>query len=177
MQAALQQNPSAQKPDAHWPGFVHGVLFIPSPQLPSTHLRPVTQSASLAQTPRQTFVAESHKNGAHTLVAPSRQRPAPSQVLTPTMAPVSQTPGLQTVSGKWLRHLPVPSQVPSSPQVDLSWATHWLATSGLTPAGVSVQVPSAVPKLHVMHVPPHAVSQQIPSAQKPLPHCAAVQQA
>jgi hypothetical protein len=60
-QALLQQTPlplatSAQKPDAHSSGLAHSNPFIFLPHIPSTHLRPATQSASLVQAPKHAFV-------------------------------------------------------------------------------------------------------------------------
>jgi hypothetical protein len=52
-----------------------------------------------------------------------------------------------------------------------------LAERGLTPAGVGVQVPSEVANPQDIQVPEQAVSQQYPSAQKPLAHSAPQTQA
>ena len=123
-QDVLQQTPSAQKPDEHSAPTPHGNPFILGPHIPFTHLRPATQFASLLQVEKQAFVAALHKYGAQTVDADSLHRPAPSHVLMPMIAPESHVPALHVVPGTWLRHFPVPSQVPSRPQVDLSWPTH-----------------------------------------------------
>src|SRR5262245_36468173 len=103
-QALLQQTPlpltmSAQKVDAHSSAFAHTAPFIFLPQLPPTHLRPATQSASLEHPSKQSLVPRLHEKGAHTLVSPSLHAPAPSQVYVPTTASESQDPALQTVPG------------------------------------------------------------------------------
>lgn len=103
-QSLLQQTPlpltmSAQKVDAHSSPLAHTAPFIFLPQLPFTHLRPATQSASLAQVSKQALVERLHENGAHTVDAPSLQAPAPSQVYMPVMASASQLPALQMVPG------------------------------------------------------------------------------
>ena len=75
------------------------------------------------------------------------------------------------VPSTWARHCPAPSQVPSSPQVDLSSATQSEGRRGFPPAGVGVHLPSAVGRPHDRQSPLQAVSQQTPSAQNPLSHC------
>jgi hypothetical protein len=175
--AALQQTPSVQCADAHSVSAAHLAPFIFGPQLPLTHLRPATQSASLTQVGKHMFLVLSQENGEQISIALSRQFRAPSQVKLLVTASASQTPGLHTVPCGWLRHLPAPSQVPSRPHVDLSSALQSVAARAFTPSGIIEHVPSDVAKPHDMHSPPQADSQQNPSAQKPLPHCMAHKQA
>ena len=97
MQLLLQQTPSAQCPDAHWPAVVQAAPFGLSPQLPATHLVLGAQSESEAQVPTQTFVLLSQLNGAQMIDGPEVQLPAPSQTrIPPTDAPL-QVPAWQTV--------------------------------------------------------------------------------
>jgi hypothetical protein len=96
-QPTLQQNPSAQKPDAHCLDPVQTAPIGFRPQLPFTHLMLEAQSASDEQVEMQALVLESQLNGAQTVAAPGVQAPAPSQTrMPPTDAP-SQAPAWQTV--------------------------------------------------------------------------------
>jgi hypothetical protein len=100
--ALLQQMPlpltmSAQKVEAQSSPLAQTAPFIFLPQLPFTHLRPATQSASLEQTSKQALVERLQERGAQTVVVPSLHTPAPSQVYRPVTASASQAPALQTV--------------------------------------------------------------------------------
>jgi hypothetical protein len=66
------------------------------------------------------------------------------------------------------RQAPLPSQVPSLPQVAAPASVHWF--SGSCPAGTVEQVPPVPVSEHDMQVPVHAVLQQTPCAQNPLLH-------
>lgn len=126
-QAVLQHTPSAQWPDAHSLSPIgHSAPFIFLPQLPAVHLRPETQSAFVAQVAKQLFglTEVSHENGAQTVEGPSLHCPLPSQTLVFVTASFSQVPGLHTVPDSYLRHWPVPSQVPSRPHEPTSSAIH-----------------------------------------------------
>jgi hypothetical protein len=107
-------------------------------------------------------------NGAQIVAGPALHRPCPSQTLTPTTALSAHVPALHTVPATWFRQPPLPSHVPSRPQVDSSDAGHWLEACGAPPAGTNVQIPGDPWTLHAMHVPVQAVLQQTPSTQKPL---------
>lgn len=171
--AVLQQTPSAQWPEAHStspPGQSAPFIFLP--QLPCTHLRPLTQSASVLHVGKQRFVPALHENGAQTVEGPALQAPAPSQAKVSVTASPEHLPALQMVPASYERHFPAPSQVPSRPQVDASCVGHWVAIRGFTPDGVNVQVPSAVGRPQDMQLSPQALSQQKPSAQKPVEHWA-----
>jgi hypothetical protein len=97
LQAMLQQNPSAQKPEAHW---VASLQIAPAgrlPQLPFTQFTFAAQSASDAQVVTQALVLGSQLNGAQMVAGPGVQLPLPSQMrIPPTDAP-SQVPAWQTV--------------------------------------------------------------------------------
>ena len=114
------------------------------------------------------FVLASQLKGAQIVAGPALQRPDPSHTFTSTTAPAEHAPALQTVPATCFRQPPLPSQVPSRPQVDSSEAGHWLAAWGALPAGTNVQVPGDPWTLHAMQVPVHAVLQQTPSTQNPL---------
>jgi hypothetical protein len=66
------------------------------------------------------------------------------------------------------RQAPAPSHVPSQPHVAGGVDGQKVGVLGAAPAGLYTQMPGASPRLHVAHSPVHALSQQTPSAQKPL---------
>jgi hypothetical protein len=87
LQAVLQQRPSmavaldfTQWVEAHSPSCLQTAPSIFRPQLPSTHLRPETQSASLPQPEKHRLVERLHEKGAQMVEAPSLHLPEPSQV-------------------------------------------------------------------------------------------------
>jgi len=164
----LQQTPSAQNPDAQSLLLVQTAPGGLGPQLPLTHATPLTQSAADLHVTTHAFVFASQLNGAQIVAGPALQRPDPSHTFTSTTAPAEQAPALQTVPAMCLRQPPLPSQVPSRPQVDSSDAGHWFAAWGALPAGTDVHVPGDPWTLHAMHVPVQAVLQQTPSTQNPL---------
>ena len=85
----------------------------------------------------QALVEASQLNGAQTIVGPATQLPAPSHTRPPpTEAPV-QVPGWQTVPVTKVRQLPLPSQVPSSPQVEIALFGQILGERGRLPAALS----------------------------------------
>ena len=78
-QPTLQQTPSVQKPDAQSPSFEQTAPRGFSPQLPFTHVTPLTQSRSDRHVTTQAFVAGSQLYGAQIVAGPALQRPSPSQ--------------------------------------------------------------------------------------------------
>jgi hypothetical protein len=58
--------------------------------------------------------------------------------------------------------------MPSVLQLAAPRSEHWF--SGSVPFGTLVQVPTVPVRLHAWQVPPHAVAQQTPCAQNPVPH-------
>ena len=97
LQATLQQNPSAQNPEAHWVDALQTAPMGRLPQLPFTHLTPVAQSVSDEQAVTQALVLLSQLNGEQMVAGPGVQFPVPSHTrMPPTEAP-SQAPGWQTV--------------------------------------------------------------------------------
>ena len=97
VQVTLQQNPSAQNPDAHWLAALQTAPIGRLPQLPFTHLTLAAQSESDAQLTTQLFVLESQLNGAQMVAGPGVQLPMPSHTRMPPIDAPSQVPGWQTV--------------------------------------------------------------------------------
>jgi len=176
-QLLLQQTPSVQNPDAHSESLAHTAPRGFAPQLPLTQLTPLTQSKSVLHVTTQAPVEGSQLNGAQSVVGPGLQRPRPSQTFTPTTDATSHEPALHTVPATWLRQAPLPSQVPSSPQVDSSDAGQRLASRGAPPAGTNEQVPGDPCTSHALQVSVQDVLQQTPSTQNPLAHSPAQPQA
>ena len=83
-------------------------------------------------------------------------------------AAFAHAPASQTVPATWLRQAPLPSQVPSRPQVEASDAGQSIGWRGAFPAGTTVQIPGDPCTLQARQVSLHEVLQQTPSAQKPL---------
>jgi hypothetical protein len=80
----------------------------------------------------------------------------------------SQRPGLHSLPCTYSRQPPLPSQVPSWPQVAGVLATQSSVSLGLPPAGTKAQSPRELRRLQDLHASPHAEVQQIPSEQKPV---------
>jgi hypothetical protein len=164
----LQQTPSLQKPDAQSPSFVQTAPRGLGPQLPFTHVIPSAQSTLDRQVTTHALVLASQLNGAQIVDGPALQRPCPSQTLTPMTAAPEHDPGLQIVPATCWRQAPLPSQVPSSPQLDSSVAGQTSGARGAPPAGTRAQIPGDPCTLQERQVPVQAVLQQTPSTQKPL---------
>ncbi len=100
------------------------------------------------------------------------QVPPPSQVHAWVSVLPEQVAAAHTVPLLYLWHAPAPSQAPVYPQEEGASAAHSL--SGSLPAWMGPQAPSEplpfLARVHAEQVPAHAVSQQTPSAQKPLAH-------
>jgi hypothetical protein len=131
------------------------------PQLDPTQAFGDAQSALLAQSVRQAAPAP-HTKGSHIEVVAGRQTPAPSQLRAEVIVEPVQEAVAQVVPADHWRHPPLPSQVPSLPQVALSAAAHWLAGTGACPAVMAVHVPTLPVRLHDMQVLPQATLQQTP---------------
>jgi hypothetical protein len=97
VQATLQQNPSAQKFEAHCELAVQTAPIGFGPQLPFAHLTPLTQSVSDAQVAKHALVFASQLNGAQMVAGPDVQVPRPSQTRTSLTAAPSQVPDPQLV--------------------------------------------------------------------------------
>jgi hypothetical protein len=167
-QPMLQQTPSVQNPDAQSPSLTHTAPRGFGPQLPFTQVTPLTQSTSDRQVTTQARFVVSQLKGAQIVAGPDLQVPRPSQTFTSTTAAPSQAPALQIAPWTWRRQPPLPSQVPSIPQVDTSVAGQSVASRGAPPAGTNVQTPGDPWVLQARHLSVQAVLQQTPSTQKPL---------
>ena len=96
--------------------------------------------------------------------------PFPSHERTPVAPSPSQVPALHSVPLTNWRQAPLPSQVPSSPQLAGVLAGQTRESLGLPPDGMKKHSPRWLARLHALQVSPQALVQQIPSAQKPLWH-------
>jgi hypothetical protein len=76
---ALQQTPSAQKPETQSPALVQGAAFIFLPQLPATHCWPGAHWLFCVQLPKHAPAVASQEYGAQMAVGLGLQRPLPSQ--------------------------------------------------------------------------------------------------
>jgi hypothetical protein len=85
--------------------------------------------------------------------------------------PAAQEASRQGVPDGWLRHPPVPLQVPSVPQLVAGVTAH-IALGSDTPDGTLVQVPTEPPTVQLRQLPVQALSQQTPSAQTVETHSA-----
>ena len=84
----------------------------------------------------------------------------------------------QVVPAGYSSQAPIPLQRPFVPQVDAGVMAQSLF--GSVPAGTAAHAPSGWPvsaAMQAVQTPEHAVLQHTPSAQKPLPHWEAVEQA
>jgi hypothetical protein len=160
VQAELQQYPSTQWVEAQSTSALQLAPFIFGPQVPATHLMPALQLASLTQLGEQAFVVGSQENGAQMRGAAITQAwVASHSKVAPTESP-SHVPPWQGVPTTYLSQWPIPSQVPSCPQVDGSAIWHSAAERGRTVAGTAEHVPRAVGSPQDMQVPVQALLQQ-----------------
>jgi len=116
-------------------------------------------------------VAAPHAYAPHDWSVVVPQVPAPSQVRAGVNVETLHDAATQIVPTVYFRHPPLPSHVPSSPQVDDGSAVHSL--SGSVPPMIPRQSPLAwavFEPAHAMQPPVHAVSQQKPSTQAPVEH-------
>jgi hypothetical protein len=82
----------------------------------------------------------------------------------------SQVPALHSVPLPYLRQPPLPSQVPSNPQVEGVLAEQTEGPLGWAPDGTKAQSPRELRRLHALQVSPQAEVQQMPSTQNPVWH-------
>ena len=112
--------------------------------------------------------AESQLYGAQIVAGPALQRPCPSQTLTPMTAAPAHVPACRRVPATCWRQAPLPSQVPSRPQLDVGAPGRRVGVRGAPPAGTTAQMPGEPWTLQAGKSPLQAVLQQTPSTQKPL---------
>ena len=162
-QTTLQQTPPLQTPVAHCPGVVQG---WPSGRLSrhdfSSQKNPGKQSSALAQAVAHDPFWQVVEVQAR--VALARQTPLPSHRRADRSLVPWQPPGSHSVVAGYRRQPPLPSQVPSRPQVTAGSVVHSLRRS--SPAGLGMQVPADPAALHTEQRSVQALLQQIPSAQK-----------
>ena len=89
--------------------------------------------------------------------------------------PLAHCSGAHSVPVRYLWHPPEPSQVPSVPHDEACWSVQTPCGSA-EPSGTGAQVPSEVESEQLRQVPVQSLSQQTPSAQKPLPHSVPAEQ-
>jgi hypothetical protein len=103
------------------------------------------------------------------------QTPTPSQILPLTLLPTQIVAPQLVPAGALEQAAAVPWQAAMVPHGLVAWTTHW--PPGFEPCLATPQMPSPEPDClfaaaHARHTPEHAVSQQTPSAQKPVLHWA-----
>jgi hypothetical protein len=171
--AVRQQVPCSQKPLEHSAVVVHIAPFGFLPQLPPVQTLGATQSVSAVQVTRQLPLGP--QLYAPQLVAVAVPHvPAPSQVRAGVNEVPVQVDAAQVVPLAYRRQAPLPSQVPSVPQVDGPWSLHW--SNGSAPAATDAQVPTVPVSAHDLQMPAQAVAQQTPCSQKPELHSPAAPQ-
>jgi hypothetical protein len=175
VQAEAQQTPCAQVPDWQSGSATQAAPRGDLPQLPPVQTFGATQSVLLVQLVRQSPPPQT--NGAQLWVVPATQVPAPSQRAARVLVDPVQLWTVHTVPDAYLRQAPIPSQVPSLPQVATASITHSL--SGSVPTETGRHRPSGSPVRDAAQAaqrPAHADSQQTPSTQKADEHSPAAAQ-
>ena len=173
VQAVRQQVPCSQKPLAHSAAVVHDAPLVRLPQLPALQTLGATQSSSAPHVIRQAPVVP-HRYAPQFVAVEVPQVPAPSQVRAGVNVVPLHVDAAQVVPIAYRRQAPLPSQVPSLPQVLAPWSVHWL--NGSAPAATDAQVPTVPVRPHDRQIPTHAVAQQTPCSQKVESHSAAAPQ-
>jgi hypothetical protein len=164
LQAVPQQTPLAQKPLVHWSAAVQA---CPVGRLAAQALlrhNPLTQSVSAVQLDDLQAVVEAQATPpGQAEAAGVEQAPAPLQRPERVSWPPLQEVAPQLTVDVAYRQPPLPSQVPSCPQVVESTVQ---APAEEPPAATGLHCPDA----QVMQVPAQAVAQQIPEMQLPWVH-------
>ena len=115
-----------------------------------------------------------HRNWPQEVCAPATHVPEPlqSEAAVSVCVPSLHDAAEHTVPETYFRHAPMPSHMPSLPQLGAPASVHSLP--GSVPPLIGPQVPSApcplMAAVHALHVPEQEVLQQTPSATKPLVH-------
>ena len=95
------------------------------------------------------------------------QTPAPSQFRASVAVEPVHVGAAHCVALLYLRQAPAPLQVPSLPQLDAAAIGHCDTTSGGSPFAIGEHVPTLPMSEQDMHVPPHALLQQMLFTQNP----------
>jgi len=166
-QAVAQQTPCSQKPELHSPAApqVAPIGFLP--QLPERQVFGLVQSVLVVQVVRQAPPVP-HTNGSHDDGDVVWQVPVPLQVRAGAYVDPTQVAAAQTVPVAYSRQAPLPSQLPSVPQVDAPLSVHWF--SGSAPTATNEQVPAVPDSAHDRQVPVQLELQQTPCWQRPDAH-------
>jgi hypothetical protein len=175
VQAAVQHTPSAQAPLVHASFVVQGAPFLPfARHVPWSHHPLASQSSLAAQPALQAPAAQGY--GLQSAKAVAMHVPDPLHAW-PVGALPWQSAGAHGVDAAKDAQAPLPSHVPSRPQVLASCAGQEECT---TPAAASEQAPStgAPPSLpadwffarQLWQTPSHRESQHTRSTQKPDAH-------
>lgn len=167
--AWLQQNPCAQKLEAHSPAAVHAAPVGLRVQMLALQMLGATQSvAAVVQLVRQAPAVVSQVYFPHELDVAAPQTPAPLHVRADrATVELEHIDAAHWVPATCLRHAPAPSQDPSLPHVDAAAAGHCEATSGGAPGAIGEHVPTLPVSEHDMHVPVQALLQQTLLTQNP----------
>jgi hypothetical protein len=123
----------------------------------------VAQSVSALQVVPQ--LVPLHLYAPHEAGVPAAQAAVASHLPAGVNVATEQASTPQTVPTAYLRHAPLPLQVPSVPQVAAPWSAHW--PRGSTPAGTLLHVPALPDSAHDLQAPAQSVLQQTPWAQNP----------
>jgi hypothetical protein len=164
VQVVAQQTPCAQMAELQsaLAAQVAPMGFLP--QLPDRQNVPVWQSVSAMQVVLHCPPVP-HMNGAQVWLAGAEQVPVPSQRPAKVSVEPVQPAVWQATPAGYFSHTPVPSQVPSVPQVAAPLSLHW--PRGLVPRSAGTQVPLMYDPAQVTQAPVQALSQQTPSTQNP----------
>jgi hypothetical protein len=174
VQAASQQTPSTQKPDAHSPPSAQSSPLPLGPQLPATQLAGAWHLSLLVQLFRQ--LSASQVAGAQGMGAPDSHSPSPLHRPGGTNCSRPwQVCGWQTWPAGYFAQPPRPLQTPLCPQDPGGSTLHTPCWSG-EPAGTGRHSPRRCPWLQLTQAPVQPTSQQTPSAQNPESHCEACSQ-
>jgi hypothetical protein len=167
VQVVAQQTLCAQWPELHMASAVHVEPVERRPQLFVVVLQVFgdAQSVVAPHIVLQTFAVVSHAYGVQSDELTVLQTPVPSQVRDGVKVEPAQLCAAQTVPEAYRRHLPLPSQLPSVPQVAAVASAH--AARGSVPAAMLVQVPRVPVSAHEAQVPEQVEAQQTPCWQRP----------
>jgi hypothetical protein len=158
VQPLLQQTPDTQNPELQSAPAPHEAPMGLSPQLMLRHMFGETHWVLSVQVVLHALAP--HTNGEQVVSMTVRQTPDPSHDRAGVSVEPVQAAGAQVVETAKYLHLPAPSQVPSSPQVDAVDAGHWLATSGAAPLAIDEHLPSLPGRLQATQAASQPVSQQ-----------------
>ena len=174
-EAVEQQVPSTQLPEPH---SLAALQLAPSaflPHTPSMHWFGATHCEGTVHELKQSVPPLLQVNGAQARLVPATQMPVPLHDPAEVALPPLHDAAVQVVPEAYLRHMPLPSQLPSLPQLPRPWSAQPPRGSG-DPAATAEQVPALPVWLQEKQLDVQAVEQQTPWAQKLLRHSSAREQ-